>query len=104
MTLKKTVSRNIRALRLERGLSQQKLADRAKMTLRYISYLENTEANVTLDVLERVAKGLGVPVSQIVSDGQEGTTCPPKKAASGLEYAIKLLKSSLSMIDQTPTR
>jgi hypothetical protein len=72
------------------------------MTLRYVSYLENTEANVTLDVLERVATGLGVSVTQIVNDSSSDASAiqpPPKKAAHGLEYAVKLLTASLSMIE-----
>jgi transcriptional regulator with XRE-family HTH domain len=101
MSLRKTVSRNIKALRLQRGLSQQKLAEQAHMTLRYVSYLENTEANVTLDVLERVATGLGVSVTQIVNDNSSDAAIqpPPKKAAHGLEYAVQLLTASLSMIE-----
>ncbi|MDD3052197.1 MAG: helix-turn-helix transcriptional regulator, partial [Candidatus Cloacimonetes bacterium] len=60
------VAQNIRALRLERGLSQKDLADKTNLTVRYISRLENTSPNITLEVIERLAKGLEITPAEIV--------------------------------------
>lgn len=66
MSLSKTVSSNIKELRQRAGLSQQKLAERSKLSVRYISRLETTSQNITLEALEKVALGLGCPISMLV--------------------------------------
>jgi transcriptional regulator with XRE-family HTH domain len=67
MSLGIVVSKNIRALRLENGLSQKDLADKTGLTVRYISRLENTSPNITLEVIEKLAQGLDVAPSAILN-------------------------------------
>ena len=64
MKLGTIVAKNIKALRLENGLSQKDLADKTGLTIRYISRLENTSPNITLEVVEKLARGLNVPLTQ----------------------------------------
>lgn len=45
--------------RRRRGLTQAELADAAGLSLKYLGEVERGEANVTIDVLERVANALG---------------------------------------------
>jgi len=71
MMLGKRVAKNAKAIRLERGLSQQELADKTGLTVRYISRLENTAPNVTLDVLERLIKGLGCSATELIGRNEE---------------------------------
>jgi len=51
---------NLRRIRAEKGVSQEELAHRADLDRTYVSYLENQRYAVSIDVLERLAKGLGV--------------------------------------------
>jgi transcriptional regulator with XRE-family HTH domain len=58
MTLKK--------LRTAKGLSQDALAKRAKITREYVNKLEAGHYDPTVGVLQRLAKALGVPVTALL--------------------------------------
>lgn len=63
----KRVGRMIQRLREEKGLSQRQLASRAGVTNGYISQLEaGDKKNPSLAVLQRLAKALGVPVTELL--------------------------------------
>jgi XRE family transcriptional regulator, master regulator for biofilm formation len=63
----KRLGRMLKALREEKGLTQDELAKRAKLTKPYISQLENgVRKNPSLPALERLAKALGVPVTELL--------------------------------------
>ncbi len=63
----KRVGAVIKKLREERGLSQQALAEKAKVTDAYIAMLETgVRKNPTIDTLKRLAKALGVPVTALL--------------------------------------
>jgi transcriptional regulator with XRE-family HTH domain len=66
MTPIKRASKTIRRLRMERGLSQQALATKEKISRGYLARLEAAEQDPTLGVLERLAKALGVPVTALL--------------------------------------
>jgi transcriptional regulator with XRE-family HTH domain len=66
MALKHDVSKNVRRLRLAQKMTQQQLAERTALDVRYVSRLENHPQNVRLDILERVAEGLGVLPSDLL--------------------------------------
>jgi len=57
----------LKTLRTQRGLSQEVLAKRVKVTQPYITMLESGAfRNPTLDVLHRLAKALKVTVAELV--------------------------------------
>ena len=58
--LQRTVGRNLRALRLERGLSQEAFASTLSVHRTYMGGLERGERNLTLRSVERIAARLGV--------------------------------------------
>ncbi|NML11420.1 helix-turn-helix domain-containing protein [Sphingobium sp. AR-3-1] len=60
------VAGNVRALRTERGFSQDGLAAQAGVSRRMISGIESGEANVSLSTLDRLAQALGVSFSRLV--------------------------------------
>jgi transcriptional regulator with XRE-family HTH domain len=55
----------VRFLRETRNLSQRELADSSGIDATEISRLEKGKSNPTHETLRRLAKGLGVPCSQI---------------------------------------
>ena len=56
----------LRALRLQRGLSQEKLAEMAGLDRTYISQAEAGKRNVTLKTIVRLATALGVQAGDLV--------------------------------------
>ena len=58
MDIRRYVGREVRRLRVERGLSQEDLADASGLHRTYISAIERGLKNATLDSLERLAKAL----------------------------------------------
>ena len=72
----------IKSLRLKKGLSQRELAKRAGLDVTYISGIERGCRNASLKSLERVAKGLGCPISKTFKDLDtiDLKKCLPKKA------------------------
>jgi len=67
LELLQLVASNLKAFRDERGLSQAGLAKRCGMRRKtQISNIEQVPDNVTLAVLETIAKGLGCPVYRLL--------------------------------------
>ncbi len=59
-SLKRRLGRNLRALRIARGLTQEKLAEELNVTQRYLAGIERGERNLTLDSIESLAVQLEV--------------------------------------------
>jgi len=59
---RRRIAENIRKLRLERGLSQEGLAELADFHRTYVSQLERCVTNVSIDGLERLAMALEVDI------------------------------------------
>jgi len=51
-------------------MSQEELADRAELHRTYISLVERVKRNVTVDALDRIASGLRVPASRLLSEAE----------------------------------
>ncbi len=49
----------VRKARLKNNQSQKQLGETVGLDQKYISHIEQAELNLTLDTLEKVAKGLG---------------------------------------------
>jgi transcriptional regulator with XRE-family HTH domain len=58
--LQRTVGRNLRAYRLQRGLSQEAFAEVLGVHRTYMGGLERGERNLTLKSLERLAAAVGM--------------------------------------------
>jgi transcriptional regulator with XRE-family HTH domain len=55
---------NLRRLRLERGISQERLAYDSEVDRAYVSELERKRGNATLDMLDKLAEVLGTPLAE----------------------------------------
>ena len=60
------IALNIRKLRSERGLSQERLAELADFHRTYVSQLERCVTNVSIDGLERLAMALNVDIRMLL--------------------------------------
>jgi transcriptional regulator with XRE-family HTH domain len=58
--LRDILAKNMRLLRASRGLSQEALAHECGLNRTYLSAIERSERNVSIDNIARIAKGLGV--------------------------------------------
>lgn len=58
--LRDILAANMRRLRAARGLSQEALAHECGLNRTYLSGVERSERNVSIDNIARIAKGLGV--------------------------------------------
>jgi transcriptional regulator with XRE-family HTH domain len=64
--LQRTVGRNLRAYRQERGLSQEAFADVVAVHRTYMGGLERGERNLTLKSVERIAERLGLDALELL--------------------------------------
>lgn len=64
--LKEGLSQNIKRLRKERGISQEKLALRAEIDRSYMSELERCLANPSIEALLRISNALEVTPSELL--------------------------------------
>jgi len=62
----KSVGAHVRLLRKARKLSQEQLAERAGLHYTMIGAVERGERNITLENLARIARGLGVPLREVI--------------------------------------
>lgn len=63
-----SLGKNIRQLRLEKGLSQEALADLCGLHRTYMGGIERGERNVSLLNIVRIAKALDVNITELVRD------------------------------------
>ena len=60
--------RRIKSLRNETGLSQEKFALKIGMDRTYYASVESGKRNISLQNIEKIAKGFGVSISQLFGD------------------------------------
>jgi transcriptional regulator with XRE-family HTH domain len=73
---------NIRRIRVKRGLSQERLAYDAEIDRSYMGGVERREENPTVDLIDRIAAILEVPISELFRKPRDGTS-PPKPLRRG---------------------
>ncbi|MDL2403161.1 helix-turn-helix domain-containing protein [Rhizobium mayense] len=66
MEIREVFARNLKAARQAKGLSQEELAFRAGIDRTYISSLERSVYNASIDVVDRLATVLDVEASELL--------------------------------------
>jgi transcriptional regulator with XRE-family HTH domain len=75
MEIRETLALNLRKLRQARGMSQEELAHRAEIDRTYVSALERSVYAAGIDVLDRLARALGVEAADLLK--------PPTRSKGG---------------------
>ncbi len=67
-----TVGERLKALRLERGLQQRQVAEKAELTPSLVSQIESGRLTPSLHTLGKLAGALGVPIASLLETKPEG--------------------------------
>jgi transcriptional regulator with XRE-family HTH domain len=73
---------NLRRLRSERGISQERLAADAEVDRAYVSELERKRGNATVDLLDKLAPVLEARLAEFFQEPEKGVK-RPKPLPSG---------------------
>lgn len=66
MDIKKTIANNIKRLRKEMGIGQEKLSDEAGIHRTHMSLIERGQSNMTIESLEKIAQALWVKSKELL--------------------------------------
>ncbi len=71
MEIREILAFNLKRLRAERGLSQEELAHRSGIDRTYVSSLERSLYAAGIDLVDRLAKELGVDAAELLRKPEE---------------------------------
>ena len=66
MDIKQKFGKRLKELRLQKGLSQEALANIADLDRTYIPSIEKGERNVSITVIEKLAKALKEEITKLI--------------------------------------
>lgn len=69
MSIRDVLARNLKKARAVKGWSQEELAHRAGIDRTYVSSLERCRYSATIDVVDQVAKALGLSAADLLKVG-----------------------------------
>ena len=70
--LREKFGRNVRACRKEKGLTLEAAAELCDISSKYLGKIERGEASVGIDIIEKISKGLEVPVEKLLAAREYG--------------------------------
>ncbi|MGY4282684.1 transcriptional regulator with XRE-family HTH domain [Bradyrhizobium sp. LM2.7] len=76
MKARALVAWNVRRIRLDRDISQERLARDTGIDRSYVGGLERQSKNPTIELLDRIAESLGVHLSEFFVQPPKGATTP----------------------------
>ncbi len=82
MDVRAIIGWNLRRLRVERGLSQERLALAADVDRAYLGRIERGSENLTVSTLEAIAIALSSPVANLLIEPLPGAD-PPQPLRAG---------------------
>jgi len=101
--LQKQVGLRLRALREEKGLSQEALAAACNLHRTYIGLIERGERSLSIPTVEIIAKALEVPPSRLF-EGTEARavptrTAPARKPSAGVNVSAHIATIRQILVD-----
>lgn len=61
----KNLGEKVQKLRKQKGLTQEQLADKIRVSSTYIGFIEQGQRNPSLNTLDKIARVLGVKVQEL---------------------------------------
>ncbi len=98
------VGQAIRLCRMQRGVSQRSIANRANCSVSYLSMLENNKRDPTLSTVTKIAEALHVPVGLLfvlAADQNELGAIDVQIAVQLRQSALASLTPSINLTAQT---
>ncbi len=94
--VRRRLSRRLLQLRTDRGWSQEDLGARSGLTYKFIGEVERGQKSPSLDSLDKLARGLGVDIADLLAppDGREAY---PRHTPDPL-VAVREAKASLERV------
>jgi transcriptional regulator with XRE-family HTH domain len=83
MEIREVLALNLRKFRQAKGVSQEELADRAKIDRTYVSAIERSVYSATIDVVDRLARGLGIEAADLLRRPSTPRTVGRKERSGG---------------------
>ena len=68
MDLKEIMARNLRRIRHDENLTQEELAGRAGLSMRYIGAIERGDVSASVTVLGQIAEALGIEPGELLKN------------------------------------
>lgn len=68
MNIKQKFGQKIKDLRKSKGISQEKLANLAEIDRTYLPTIEKGERNVSIEIVEKLAKALNVKIKDLFDE------------------------------------
>lgn len=62
----KSLGNKVQKLRKQKGLTQEQLADKIRVSSTYIGFIEQAQRNPSLNTLDKIARVLGVKVQNLL--------------------------------------
>jgi transcriptional regulator with XRE-family HTH domain len=84
------LGRRLRALRKLRGLTQERLGERARLSGKFVGEIERGVGNPSLEVLARLAAALDVDLGELVRFEETTPRGAPANAARGFAAAERV--------------
>ena len=79
--VRKFLGQRLRALRKQRGLSQERLGERSGLSGKFIGEVERGEKSISMDSLYRVSVALEVPMRDLTDVRADKPTAVPSEEA-----------------------
>lgn len=79
MSLQQNIGVALRALRAQKGVSQERLALETGIGRRYMSDIENGRRNVSLETVEKLAKFFEISPSEFVKKVEQADMLPSRQ-------------------------
>jgi XRE family aerobic/anaerobic benzoate catabolism transcriptional regulator len=84
----------VRTLRNQRGMTRKALAQYAEVSERYLAQLEAGDGNISIVLLRRIARAMGVPLARLVAEGVD----PPLDAVLFSQFLDRLSPQALRQV------
>lgn len=104
INLREFVAKQIRLLRLKKGITQEYLAEKADLGFNYIYRLENKQLNVKIETIDKIIKALEVDIdtffnienqtkdTELIELIEQVENLPKEKREHTIKALIEILK------------